>query len=108
MGLTMNSFACKWWTENLHSNAAMTTTHDLGFMIAPWARPAWELNHDTRAFETLKLAAKSLVSRFSPTVGLVRSWDTCVTNRYSFQDPNNEFLTVIVRSSNPIIVMIFH
>jgi hypothetical protein len=74
----------------------MSTTHDLGFMIAPWARPAWELNHDSRAFATLQLAAESLLSRFSDTVGLIRSWDVCVTKRYRFQDPAQEFLVVIV------------
>ncbi|KAJ8121983.1 hypothetical protein ONZ43_g1700 [Nemania bipapillata] len=88
-------FACKWWTEHLHQNAHLSTTHDLGFMIMPWAKLAWELNRDHRAFETLKIAAKTLHGRYSDTVGLIRSWDTCVTKRYSFLDPSSEFLTVI-------------
>ncbi|RYP58452.1 hypothetical protein DL769_008943 [Monosporascus sp. CRB-8-3] len=93
-------FACKWWTENLHQNAQLGTTHDLGFMIAPWAKPAWELNRDFRAFETLKGAAKTLYRRFSPEVGLIRSWDTCTTKRYSFVKPDAEYLTVIDNMMN--------
>ncbi|KAI0102962.1 unsaturated glucuronyl hydrolase [Nemania sp. FL0031] len=93
-------FVCKWWTENLHQNAHLSTTHDLGFMIMPWAKLAWELNRDHRAFETLKAAAKTLHSRYSDKVGLIRSWDTCITKRYSFLDPNSKFLTVIDNMMN--------
>ncbi|KAH8680800.1 unsaturated glucuronyl hydrolase [Xylariales sp. PMI_506] len=93
-------FACKWWTENLHQNAELQTTHDLGFMIAPWAKVAWELNQDQRAFETLKRAANTLCGRFKPEVGLIRSWDTCITKRYQFLNPDSEFLTVIDNMMN--------
>ncbi|KAJ4996110.1 hypothetical protein K4K48_009056 [Colletotrichum sp. SAR 10_66] len=93
-------FACIWWTENLHPNAHLTTTHDLGFMIFPWARPAWELNHDRRAFESAITAAKSLYSRYDGTVGSVRSWDVCVTKRYKFLDPNKDFLVIIDNMMN--------
>ncbi|KAF3008310.1 hypothetical protein E8E14_006310 [Neopestalotiopsis sp. 37M] len=93
-------FACKWWTENLHQNAWLGTTHDLGFMIAPWAKVAWELNRDQRAFETLRWSAKTLYGRFRQEVGLIRSWDTCVTKRYQFLDPQTEFLTVIDNMMN--------
>ena len=90
-------FACKWWTENLHQNAILEGTHDLGFMITPWAKLAWILNRDFRAFETLKTTAKTLSARFSPAVGALRSWDTCKTKAYSFQDPAKDFLMIIVR-----------
>lgn len=80
----------------MHQNAHLTTTHDLGFMITPWARVAWELNHDYQALETLKSAAMTLYGRFRKEVGLIRSWDTCVTKRYQFLNPEKEFLTVIV------------
>ncbi|KAH8203883.1 hypothetical protein TruAng_001947 [Truncatella angustata] len=90
----------EWWTESLHQNAHLSTTHDLGFMIAPWAKVAWDLNHDYRALETMKTAAKTLHGRFSKNVGLIRSWDTCVTKRYEFLDPDNEFLTVIDNMMN--------
>ncbi|KAI8307067.1 Unsaturated chondroitin disaccharide hydrolase [Colletotrichum sp. SAR11_59] len=93
-------FACTWWTENLHPNAHLTTTHDLGFMIFPWARPAWELNHDRRAFESAITAAKSLYGRYDDTVGSIRSWDVCVTKRYKFLDPSKDFLVIIDNMMN--------
>ncbi|KAL4893386.1 glycosyl hydrolase family 88 protein [Aspergillus ambiguus] len=86
---------CQWWTENLHQNALLKTTHDLGFMIAPWAIKAWELYRDARAFSSLSLAAHSLAGRFCPKVGAIRSWDTCVTKRYSFTDPSKDYLVII-------------
>ncbi|ORY60509.1 glycoside hydrolase family 88 protein [Pseudomassariella vexata] len=97
---TQLEFACKWWTENLHQNAHLGTTHDLGFMIAPWAKLAWELNRDYKAFDTLQSSAKMLLSRFSDKVGLIRSWDTCTTKRYSFQSPEVDFMTVIDNMMN--------
>ena len=65
-------------------------------MIAPWAKPAWELNRDFRAFETMKTTAKTLIARFNTSVGALRSWDTCNTKAYSFQDPSKDFLMIIV------------
>ncbi|KAI6087343.1 glycoside hydrolase family 88 protein [Hypoxylon rubiginosum] len=88
-------FACKWWTENLHKNAELKYTHDLGFMIASWARVAWELENDSRAYDTVITAARSLASRYNPLVGCIRSWDTCVTKRYSFRDPEKDFLVIV-------------
>ncbi|KAF6838888.1 glucuronyl hydrolase, partial [Colletotrichum plurivorum] len=93
-------FACKWWTENLHPNAQLKTTHDLGFMIFPWARPAWELSHDRRAYETAITAARSLYGRYDETVGSIRSWDVCVTKRYKFLDPSKDFLVIIDNMMN--------
>ena len=90
------SYACKWWTENLHQNAQLTTTHDLSFMISPWARKAWELERDSRSYETLITAAQTLATRYNEKVGCLRSWDTCVTKRYSFLDPSLDFLVIIV------------
>ncbi|XXG96836.1 hypothetical protein Hte_003127 [Hypoxylon texense] len=88
-------FACKWWTDSLHANATLKTTHDLGFMIASWARVAWELEGDARAYDTTITAAKSLTARYSPVVGCIRSWDTCNTRRYSFLDPDKDFLVIV-------------
>ncbi|KAK7433636.1 unsaturated glucuronyl hydrolase [Colletotrichum acutatum] len=93
-------FACKWWTETLHPNAELKTTHDLGFMIFPWARPAWELSSDRKSFETAITAARSLYSRYDATVGSIRSWDVCVTKRYKFLDPSQDFLVIIDNMMN--------
>lgn len=89
-------FLCHLWTVNLHQNASLSSTHDLGFMIHPWARLAWELEHDVRAYNTIIRAARTLAARFSPAIGAIRSWDTCITKRYSFQDPSEDFLVIIV------------
>jgi hypothetical protein len=87
--------ACRWWTTNLHQNALKRDTHDLGFMIAPWAIRAWELQRDAVAYNSLVMAAHSLASRFNATTQCLRSWDVCITNRYSFTDPSQDFLVII-------------
>ncbi|TDZ21207.1 Unsaturated chondroitin disaccharide hydrolase [Colletotrichum orbiculare MAFF 240422] len=89
-----------WWTETLHRNAQITTTHDLGFMIFPWARPAWELEHDRTSYDTALKAAESLRGRYDVTVGSIRSWDVCVTKRYKFLDPSKDFLVIIDNMMN--------
>ncbi|KAJ5708152.1 hypothetical protein N7488_007953 [Penicillium malachiteum] len=86
---------CSWWTVNLHSNALKRDTHDLGFMIAPWAIKAWELQRDVAAYSSLVMAAHSLASRFNTTTQCLRSWDVCITSRYSFTDPSQDFLVII-------------
>ncbi|KAL2865072.1 glycoside hydrolase family 88 protein [Aspergillus lucknowensis] len=86
---------CQWWTANLHQNAAKRDTHDVGFMIAPWAIKAWELYRDPQSFGSLVLAAHSLASRFDERVQSLRSWDVCHTKRYSFADPSTDFLVII-------------
>lgn len=65
-------------------------------MISPWAHLAWELDHDVKAYETLITAAKTLATRYNMKIECLRSWDTCVTKRYSFTDPSLDFLVIIV------------
>ncbi|KAH8673264.1 unsaturated glucuronyl hydrolase [Ilyonectria robusta] len=93
-------FACKWWTVNLHQNASLSTTHDLGFMVFPWAQLAWELNHDVLALDTIVRASRTLASRYVPHIGAIRSWDTCITKRYAFTDPKTDFLFIIDNMMN--------
>ncbi|KAI1390411.1 glycoside hydrolase family 88 protein [Hypoxylon trugodes] len=87
-------------TDHVPHELQLQTTHDLGFMIAPWARAAWELENDVRGYDTVITAAKSLASRYSPVVGCIRSWDTCVTKRYSFQDLDKNFLVIVDNMMN--------
>lgn len=87
--------ACRWWTANLHNQATRTDTHDLGFMIQPWARIGWELDKDIDCYNSLVTAANALASRYDPRVGCIRSWDTCFTKRYAFGDPDKDFLVII-------------
>ncbi|KAI1344161.1 Six-hairpin glycosidase-like protein [Xylariaceae sp. FL0016] len=93
-------FACKWWTASLYPNASFKGTHDLGFMIMPWAKVAWELNRDTAALSAMTTAAQTLFDRFDERIGCMRSWDTCVTNIYQFNDPATDFLVIIDNMMN--------
>ncbi|KAL7946942.1 glycoside hydrolase family 88 protein [Trichoderma barbatum] len=93
-------FACKWWTTNLHQNSTLGSTHDLGFMVFPWAKLAWTLDHDVLARDTIIRASRMLASRYVPAAGAIRSWDTCTTLRYSFTDPTKEFLFIIDNMMN--------
>ncbi|OJJ75289.1 hypothetical protein ASPBRDRAFT_119048 [Aspergillus brasiliensis CBS 101740] len=86
---------CRWWTANLHQNALRKDTHDLGFMIAPWAIKAWTLHRDPAAYNTLILAAHSLASRFNESTQCIRSWDECITKRYAYKDPSQDYLVII-------------
>ena len=76
--------ACKWWTHNLHVQAARTDTHDLGFVIQPWTQPEWEIDGGQHCFDSMVTAAKALASRFDASVGAIRSWDTCRARKYDF------------------------
>ncbi|KAL1870960.1 hypothetical protein Plec18167_007267 [Paecilomyces lecythidis] len=86
---------CRWWTINLHANALKRDTHDLGFMIAPWAMKAWDLLRHAESYNSIIMAAHSLASRFNGTTRCIRSWDECITNRYSFTDTSTDFLVII-------------
>ncbi|KAF2220423.1 Six-hairpin glycosidase-like protein [Elsinoe ampelina] len=92
--------ACQWWTHALHAEASRTDSHDLGFMIQPWAQLGWKLDRDERCLASLVVAANALASRFNPTVGCIRSWDTCFTRRYAFADPRDDFLVIIDNMMN--------
>ena len=50
-------------------------THDLGFMIGNSFGKAWELTGEQSYFDVVVQAARTLSTRFNPTVGAIRSWD---------------------------------
>lgn len=50
-------------------------THDLGFMIDNSFGKAWELTGEQSYRDVVNEAAATLVTRFNPTVGAIRSWD---------------------------------
>ncbi|MCL6524719.1 MAG: glycoside hydrolase family 88 protein [Thermoflavifilum sp.] len=63
------------FTLPLATNDTLTTTHDLGFMVdIPFAR-AYTITHDQAFREVLLQAARSLMRRYNPRVGQIRSWD---------------------------------
>jgi rhamnogalacturonyl hydrolase YesR len=53
-----------------------TTTHDLGFMMLTSFGTANRINPKAEYKDILINSAKSLASRFNPTVGLIKSWDS--------------------------------
>lgn len=50
-------------------------THDLGFMIGDSFGKAWKQTGEQSYFDVEHQAAKTLSTRFNPTVGAIRSWD---------------------------------
>lgn len=50
-------------------------THDLGFMIGDSFGKAWELTGEQSYFDVVKQASNTLITRFNPAVGAIRSWD---------------------------------
>jgi len=63
------------WNAGLEEEKNNTNTHDLGFMLYCSFGNGYRLTGDTRYKEILLQGAKSLASRFNPTVGSIRSWD---------------------------------
>ncbi len=53
-----------------------TTTHDLGFMMYCSFGNALRLDSDEAYKQILINSARSLATRFNPTVGCIRSWDS--------------------------------
>lgn len=50
-------------------------THDLGFMIGDSFGKAWELTGERSYYDVVHQASNTLITRFNPTVGAIRSWD---------------------------------
>ncbi|HEX8825906.1 MAG TPA: glucuronylhydrolase, partial [Archangium sp.] len=63
------------WTRNLEVQKTNTQTHDLGFKFMPSFGHAYRLTGDTYYREVLLTAARSLATRFNPTVGVIDCCD---------------------------------
>ena len=63
------------WTAGLESQKTRTDTHDLGFMIFDSFGWQYQLTNDPHARDVAIQAARSLATRFNPTVGAIKSWD---------------------------------
>lgn len=64
------------WTTGLEPAAAITTTHDLGFIIFDSFGHGFALTGDPHYKEVVIEASRSLSTRFDPGVGAIKSWDT--------------------------------
>ena len=62
------------WTHALAGQARDTSTHDIGFQIMSSFGNGYAVTHNTRYKAVILRAAKSLATRYNPTVGAIRSW----------------------------------
>ncbi len=71
-----------YWRENAVSNTWPIEsakwykgTHDLGFMIGDSFGKAYQLTGEQSYHDVMLQAARTLITRYSPKVGCIRSWD---------------------------------
>ncbi|WP_298715525.1 glycoside hydrolase family 88 protein [Chitinophaga sp.] len=61
--------------QNLLANQYRTNTHDLGFLMYCSFGNDLRLTRDTAARRILLTSSASLIKRYKPTIGAIRSWD---------------------------------
>ena len=64
------------WSMAVQKEANNVSTHDLGFMLYCSFGNGYRLTGNTQYKQILLTGANSLVSRFDPKYGLIKSWDT--------------------------------
>jgi rhamnogalacturonyl hydrolase YesR len=64
------------WTESLENNQFNTSNHDLGFMMFCSYGNAYKNTANPKYKEVLIQSAKSLMSRYNPVVGSIKSWNS--------------------------------
>jgi unsaturated chondroitin disaccharide hydrolase len=65
----------KIYTEKVKKEQFNTSTHDLGFMMYCSFGNGYRLTGDTAYRNVIIQSAKSLIKRFNPVAGVIRSWD---------------------------------
>jgi Glycosyl Hydrolase Family 88. len=63
------------FTAGLSDIPAIKTTHDLGFMVFCSYGKQYEVEKDSISAAAIVEASNSLISRFDPSIGLIRSWN---------------------------------
>ncbi|WP_159518147.1 glycoside hydrolase family 88 protein [Sunxiuqinia indica] len=64
------------YTLRVEDQKYTTDNHDVGFMIFCSFGNAFRLTGDSAYKEVIHTASNSLITRFNPTVGCIRSWDS--------------------------------
>ncbi len=64
------------WMAGLESNKNSTGTHDLGFMMFDSFGRGYLLTGDAHYRDVVMQSSRSLVTRYNPRVGAIKSWDT--------------------------------
>ena len=67
--------AAEQWTQELDSIQYYRGTHDLGFMIFCSYGNGYRLTKNQNYKNVILQTAKSLITRFNPKVGCIKSWD---------------------------------
>jgi len=67
--------AAKAYTANIEPEKTNATTHDMGFKVYCSFGTGYRLTQDAAYRAVLLEAARTLCTRFNPTVGALRSWD---------------------------------
>ncbi len=65
------------WTDGLEKEKTNKGTHDLGFMLYCPFGNGNRLKPNAKYADIIKEGSYSLISRYKPKVGLIRSWDFC-------------------------------
>jgi len=86
---------CRSWSEPLHTMAARTDTHDLGFIIEPALRLDWELLGNARSLQSIITAARSLASRYEERAQAIRSWDLINKKDIQLISMEENFIVII-------------
>ena len=63
------------WTEGLESIQYLKSHHDIGFMIFSSYGNGYRITRNKQYQDVILQAARSLMTRYNPTVGCIKSWD---------------------------------
>ena len=66
----------QFYTKNIEKEQYNNTTHDLGFMLYCSFGNGYRLTHDLHYKDVLLQSAKTLITRFNPKVGCIKSWES--------------------------------
>lgn len=86
---------CTTWTGPIRTMATRTDTHDLGFILQPSLRRDWELTSNASSLDALITGARSLATRFVPSVAAIRSWDVLVQADISITSLEDDCLVIV-------------
>ena len=68
--------AAEYFQAKFESQKTLTTNHDLGFVFNDSYGKAYRITQNEAYKKVLIEASNSLIQRFNPTVGCIKSWDT--------------------------------
>ena len=74
------------WNAALEPEKFNTQTHDLGFMLYNSFGNGYRLTNDEKYKEILLQGAESLITRFNPNVGTIKSWNSEPENHLTIVD----------------------